>query len=79
MLILYDFVKIPQSNASHSTAPFTREPLSDNRKGCPYGMMLNSILISTVSCYIFADFLGGSKPPPYTIGYIIQLVLMPHL
>ena len=37
MLILYDFVKIPQSNASHSTAPFTREPLSDKRKGCPYG------------------------------------------
>ena len=28
MLILYDFAKIPQSNASHSTAPFTREPLS---------------------------------------------------
>ena len=27
MLILFDFVKIPQSNASHSTAPFTREPL----------------------------------------------------
>lgn len=26
MSILYDFVKIPQSNASHSTAPFTREP-----------------------------------------------------
>ena len=50
MLILYDFVKIPQSNASHSTAPFTREPLSDNRKGCPYDMMLNSILIATVSC-----------------------------
>ena len=30
-------------------------------------MMLNSILIATVSCYIFADFHGGSKPPPYNV------------
>ena len=38
-LILYEFVK----SLSHffvpkkTTAPFTREPLTDNRKGCPYG------------------------------------------
>ena len=53
--------------------------IADRGEPCPYGMMLNSILIATVSCYIFADFHGGSKPPPYTIGYIIQFVLTPHL
>ena len=39
MSILYDFVKIPQSFfcSKKTTAPFTREPLSDSRKGCPYG------------------------------------------
>ena len=53
--------------------------IADRGEPCPYGMILNSILISTVSCYIFADFHGGSKPPPYIIGYIIQFVLTPHL
>ena len=78
-LILYDFV-IPQSFfvLQKTTAPFTREPLTDSRKGCPYGMVLNSILIAIVSCYIFTDYLGGSKPLPYTIGYIIQSVRSTH-
>ena len=45
--ILYDFVKIPQSFFfEKTTAPFTREPLTDNRKGCPYGLSIyfNAIL-----------------------------------
>ena len=44
-LILYEFIKIPQSFfcSKKTTAPFTREPLTDSRKGCPYGMILNSI------------------------------------
>ena len=39
MLILYDFVKIPQSFfcSKKTTAPFTREPLTDSGNGCPYG------------------------------------------
>ena len=37
-LILYDFVKIPQSFfcSKKTTAPFTREPLSDRGKPPPY-------------------------------------------
>ena len=44
-LILYEFIKIPQSFFcfKKTTAPFTREPLTDNCKGCPYGMIYNSI------------------------------------
>ena len=38
-----------------------------------------SNLIVANNRYIFVGFLGGSKPPPYTIGYIIQFVLTPHL
>ena len=39
-MILYDFVKILQSFfcSKKTTAHFTREPLTDNRKGCPYGL-----------------------------------------
>ena len=28
-------------------------------------MILNSILIAAVSCYVFVNFHDGSKPPPY--------------
>ena len=56
MLILYDFVKIPQSNASHSTAPFTREPLSDNRKGCPYGLCgYFNIILTDINFLLFSQ------------------------
>ena len=41
--------------------------------------IINGYMIVTDSCYISANSLGGSKPPPYTIGYIIQFVLPPHL
>ena len=60
-----------------TTAPFTRELLSDNRKGCPYGMIFNSILIATESSYIFVNFLGGSKPLPYIVGYNFHSVKAP--
>ena len=45
--ILYDFVKIPQSFfcSKKTTAPFTREPLTDRGEPCPYGMIYNSILV----------------------------------
>ena len=74
-MILYEFVKIPQSFfcSKKTTAPFTMELLSDNRKGCPYGMIFNSILIATESSYIFVNFLGGSKPLPYIVGYNFSL------
>ena len=36
-------------------------------------------LISPESSSVFVNYHGGSKPPPYTIGYIIQFVLPPHL
>ena len=45
--------------------------MKDNRKGCPYGMMLNSIMIATESIFVFVNFLGGSKPPPYRVDYKI--------
>ena len=44
-LILYDFEK----SLSHffvpkkSTAPFTREPLTDRGEPCPYGMIYNDL------------------------------------
>ena len=39
MSILYDFIKIPQSFfcSKKTTAPFTREPVSNDRKDCPCG------------------------------------------
>ena len=41
--------------------------VANRGKPCPYDMMLNSISIATVNYYIPVDFLGGSKPPPYTV------------
>ena len=41
-------------------------------------MMLNSILIATFSCYIFTDYLGRSKPLPYTVGYKFHIHGQPH-
>ena len=42
--IVYDFIKIPQSFfCEKRQLPRQREPLTDNRKGCPYGMIYNSI------------------------------------
>ena len=66
-LILYDFVKIPQSFfcSKKTTAPFTREPVSDRGKPCPYGLMYFSNLITAESSNIFANSFGRSKPLPY--------------
>ena len=36
-------------------------------------------LLTAVSYHISVSSHGGSKPPPYTVGYIIQFVLTPHL
>ena len=41
--------------------------VADRGKPCPYDMTLNSISIATVNYYIPVDFLGGSKPLPYTV------------
>ena len=55
-----------------------REPVSDNRKGCPYGCA--NILISYYQKNVInqRQFNGGSKPPPYRVGYQIQFVLLLH-
>ena len=42
------------------------------------GRKHNSNLITTGSRHIFTNFLGGSKPPPYSIGYIIHSVRSTH-
>ena len=47
--------------------------VADRGKPCPYDMILNSISIATVNYYIPVDFLGGSKPPPYTIRFQLPL------
>ena len=44
--------------------------VADRGKPCPYGLMYFSNLITTESSNIFANLLGGSKPPPYTIDII---------
>ena len=75
MLILYEFVK----SLSHffvpkkTTASFTREPLTDNRKGCPYGMIYNSIrakhqLLFTLHFSLFSARQGFCHRP--TVWYI---------
>ena len=40
-----------------------------------YDIELN--LLTAFIRYIYVNYHGGSKPPPYTIGYIIQFVLPP--
>ena len=40
---------------------------TDSRKGCPYGMILNSILIAPESSLVFVNYHGRSKPLPYTV------------
>ena len=67
---------IPQSFfvPQKMTAPFTREPMLDSRKGCSYGCA--NILISYQPKIIIKQrqYNGGSKPPPYRVGYIFQFV-----
>ena len=45
--------------------------------GQPQGLSLRHDiefdLIATDNSYIFANFLGGSKPPPYCVGYIFSI------
>ena len=53
------------------TAPFTREPVSDRGKPCPYSLMYFSNLMTADNRHIPSDFLGGSKPPPYRVDYKI--------
>ena len=52
------FYKIPQSFfcSKKTTAPFTREPLSDSRKGCPYGLCIYfNITLSSIRRTIYAS------------------------
>ena len=72
-LILYDFVKIPQSffcskknDSSLYKGACVRQPQGLSLR---FNIFFN--LIVAVNRYIYANFLGGSKPLPYTIGYII--------
>ena len=55
-MILYDFVKIPQSFfcSKKTTAPFTREPLSDRARVVPTDCMKFSNIISAVNHHISA-------------------------
>ncbi len=69
-------LSLPQSFfcSKKMTAPFTREPLSDNRKGCPYGLCVYFNMIFSRELHIILTINGGSKPPPYIIRYTIQFV-----
>ena len=67
-MILYDFVKIPQS----FFVPKKRQlPLQGClcRTGQGLSLRFNIFfnLIVAVNRYIYANFLGGSKPPPYHV------------
>ena len=80
-MILYEFIKIPQSFfcSKKTTAPFTREPLTDSRKGCPYGLMYFSNLITAESSNIFANSFGGSKPRPTACDIILNFKITRNL
>ena len=74
-LILYDFVKIPQSffvpknDSSLYKGAFVRQGRALSLR---YDIEFNLILAE--SSFVFVNFHGGSKPPPYTVGYIIHSI-----
>ena len=54
--------------------PSIHSKLKTGEHSSPLRYDIEFNLIATVINYVFVNYLGGSKPPPYTIGYIIQFV-----
>ena len=80
-MILYEFVK----SLSHffvpkkTTAPFTREPLSDNRKGCSYGSIYFSIRAKHLLLFTLHFSLFSARQGLPLILFQINIAVVAHL
>ena len=74
-----EYFRLMKPVGANCVRPFLiRCELAGDRRS-PLRVDIEFNLISPESSYVFVNYHGGSKPPPYTIGYIIQFVLSPHL